>query len=530
MRNTSHTRSPSYSIGHKTDCGRVREQNEDAYIAEPGLGVFCVIDGMGGHAGGELAASIASKQILGRMRVQDKDPATRVREAIALANRAIYQERERRPEYGEMACVVTLATVEENHVTVGHVGDTRLYQIRHNTLTPITQDHSPVGMLVREHRLTEVEAMKHPHRNLVSRDVGSADRQPFTPEFIDTYSFDLEADAALLLSTDGLFDELTPDKILAAVAKHAGNPQLAVDTLIRMANEAGGKDNVTAILVCGPEFAASGTVVAADITERLGYLAEAPPRRKLHWLVRVILTIAGTLLAALVLWKYPVRTAEEPSAATIYVDSEIVTEDAAHFRSLASAIGSAPSGAIIRVLGGRYPGPIALKAGVQLQAARGRDITLFLEGPSPAVVTADGLLEPTTVEGFRILAAGAPVAVEARGSWVILKNNTISGAAEAGVRASGGTLEMSRNHIEIAPATVGLLVTGSAVEARENQFNLLPGPVVAKAIEIDNAASEFRISVEKNELMNCAAECISGLPDWRQKNVVHPPQKKKGSK
>jgi len=515
-------------MGHGTDCGRVREQNEDTYFADADLGVYCIVDGMGGHAGGQLAAKLASEQIVGRMRIRDKDPATRIREAIALANRAIYKERDRRPEYAEMACVLTLANIEEDHVTVGHVGDTRLYKIHQQALTPITLDHSPVGMLVHQHRLTEVEAMKHPNRNLVSRDVGSADHQPFDPDFIDIYSFDLEPDAAILLSSDGLCDQVRPDTILATVRQYAKDPQAAVDTLIRLANDAGGKDNVSVILVCGPEFAAANGLVGDQTTERLTFDSDSAPPIARRWLVPAVLTVAAAMLVAILSWRQP----SKPTAPTgiIYVDPEMAADDANHFRTLAPAIQSAASGSVIRVLAGRHPGPITLRAGVQLQAAPGRDVTLFIEGGSPAVLVADQLVEAAVVDGFHIQATGAQTGVEVHGSRVVLKNNTISGAAEAGVRAgSGSTVEMSGNRIESAPGTVGLVAEGSALDVRANHFVLTPGTLQAKAVEA-RESGEYRVTFEHNELIGCAGECVIGVHDWRQKNQVQPPASTEKSK
>ena len=512
----------SLNIGHRTDRGLVRDENEDAYIADPRLGIYCVIDGMGGHAGGRLAASIASREILSRMRVCDKDPETRVREAIALANRAILQERERRPEYGEMACVLTLAVIEGNRVTVGHVGDTRLYKIAGRTLAPVTRDHSPVGMLVHNHKLTEVQAMKHPNRNLVSRDVGSSDRQPFAADFIDVHSFVLEPDAALLLASDGLFDQVTPDAISAAVRRHAADPQEAVDVLIHLSNQAGGKDNVTAVLVCGPRFAESNEIAGDEITERLSFEDNTAPPPQRRGILPAIVALAAAALVGMLVWN-PFAKPELPVQSTIYVDSEITSVDANHFRSLADAIQSAPAGSVIRVLNGRFAGPFTLRAGLQLMAAPGRDVTLFIEGASPAVIMADGLLEPTVVDGFHIAATGAQTAIDAQGSWVVLKNNKISGAADAAVRASGGsTIEMSGNRVEAGPGTVGVAVSGSSLEARTNRFILAAGTLPARAVAIETLQGENRVTLEDNDLVNCAADCVVGVEAWRQKNRVQP--------
>jgi len=116
------------------------------------------------------------------------------------------------------------------------------------------------------------------------------------------------------------------------------------------------------------------------------------------------------------------------------------------------------------------------------------------------------------------------------GSRVVLKNNTISGAAEAGVRAgSGSTVEMSGNRIESAPGTVGLVAEGSALDVRANHFVLTPGTLQAKAVEA-RESGEYRVTFEHNELIGCAGECVIGVHDWRQKNQVQPPASTEKSK
>ena len=198
----------------------------------------------------------------------------RVREAIAVANNEIHRAALSRADWNGMACVLTVAVIKDGVATVGHVGDTRLYKIRDGRLVKITRDHSPVGEREDAGELSESEAMRHPRRNEVYRDVGSELHDPGDPDFVDIVVVPVEADAALLLCSDGLSD-LVPAGTIAAVAKDgAGDPERVVGALIEAANRAGGKDNVTAVYVEGEQYARRGGAQARRSRPRL-----AAPRR-----------------------------------------------------------------------------------------------------------------------------------------------------------------------------------------------------------------------------------------------------------
>jgi serine/threonine protein phosphatase PrpC len=153
-----------------------------------------------------------------------------------------------------MACVLTLAIAREDHVTVGHVGDSRLYLAWNGELRKLTSDHSPVGEQEDNRELTEEEAMNHPRRNEVYRDVGSQVHEADDPEFVETKSFLFRPDAALLLCSDGLSDVLTSAQISSIVERYEGDPDAVARQLIEAANRAGGKDNISVVFVPGAEF------------------------------------------------------------------------------------------------------------------------------------------------------------------------------------------------------------------------------------------------------------------------------------
>lgn len=260
MRNPSIVPASSIRVATGTHIGRVRTTNEDRIYADPDRGGFAVIDGVGGQAAGEHAAQIALDTIRQRLQLQIGTPAERVREAIALANDQIHQQSEAQSELRGMACVLTLVLLQNGTLTAGHVGDTRLYKMRGGTLRKLTHDHSPIGEREDRGELTESEAMRHPRRNEVYREVGAEPRGPDDEGFIEVVEEPFEPDAALLLCSDGLSDALSSVAIAGIIARHAGDPTLIVEQLIDRANEEYGKDNVSIIYIEGSAFAAAPKV------------------------------------------------------------------------------------------------------------------------------------------------------------------------------------------------------------------------------------------------------------------------------
>jgi PPM family protein phosphatase len=282
--------------GAATDTGLVRESNEDRFWVDPSLGVFLVVDGVGGEAAGERAAEIAVAAIRETIARPDPLPAgARVRQAIAAANNRIFAAAQRDPRLEGMACVLTLALVEGERVTVGHVGDSRLYLIAQGGIRKVTSDHSPVGEEEDAGELTEEQAMDHPRRNEVFRDVGSCARAAAEPSFIEVRQCELAPDAAMLLCSDGLSDHLTSRRIREIAQRYAGDAGQTARSLVDAANEAGGRDNITAIFVAGPAFRGRKEATRP----RLG-ITRIRPRRPL-WRGRIAFLTYGLLLGML-LW------------------------------------------------------------------------------------------------------------------------------------------------------------------------------------------------------------------------------------
>jgi serine/threonine protein phosphatase PrpC len=281
-----------FASGAASDTGLLRERNEDRYFSDPERGVFLVVDGVGGQAAGDLAAQTAVDVIRGA----DLNDDDSVRDAIARANNCIYELAEERPELHGMACVLTLAVVRNGAITIGHVGDSRLYLIWQGAIRKLTSDHSPVGEGEDAGELSETEAMRHPRRNEVFRDVGSRRREPADGDFIQILKCRFRPDAAILLCSDGLTDHLTAAEVRDVVDRYDGDAAQVAAELVDAANQAGGKDNITAVFVAGPEFR-GGACAAGETTRPRSSTTRI--RRPLR-LGRVALLLCGVVIGMLV--------------------------------------------------------------------------------------------------------------------------------------------------------------------------------------------------------------------------------------
>lgn len=250
-----------------SDAGRVRAENQDRAYADDELGIFLVVDGLGGHAAGERAAQTAVEEIRAEMK-KSGEPRDLIRRSIAAANNCIFADAVANETWRGMACVLTLAVIADHKVIVGHVGDSRLYLTWNGAIRKLTSDHSPVGEREDAGELTETEAMAHPRRHEVFRDVGSRWREPDEEDFIEVKEFLFKPDAAILLCSDGLSDLLTSAEILEVMERYNGDPAQVANELIEAANLAGGNDNITAIFVAGSEFLGNSSPAAAEARAR----------------------------------------------------------------------------------------------------------------------------------------------------------------------------------------------------------------------------------------------------------------------
>lgn len=262
-----------------TDVGREREQNEDAYLCDVERGLFIVADGMGGQAAGEQASRMAIEILSEMLGASSIDHFLRTpnglkglfQEALERANEQIISSWHRRPEWWGMDSTVVMAVYRSGKAYVCNLGDSRAYLVRRGLWVQLTQDHSIAAALAETGQITEEEARTHPMRNQLTRSLG---QRPVKPHYEVA---EMQPGDRLVLCSDGLWDMLSDDAI-AAVVTQQWAPEAAVEELIRLANQAGGYDNITVIVVAAmddeeePEAALRRTrePITAELAEVLG--------------------------------------------------------------------------------------------------------------------------------------------------------------------------------------------------------------------------------------------------------------------
>jgi serine/threonine protein phosphatase PrpC len=241
-------------LSGNTHPGMRRTENEDTYTCRqlwsPDKALLVVVDGVGGYAGGKRAAAIARDSIDQYMQTPKGDTLTMLREAVIFANNRIAEERLLDVKYSEMCCVLTAAVADAaaGVVYFVHVGDTRLYRYRKGELQKLTRDHSFVGLREDAGEITEREAMDHPQRNQILREVGSAIHRIDDEDFMQYGKEELLPGDGLLLCSDGLTDMVTAKQIAEILATSAAL-NAKVNNIIALANEMGGHDNITVVLL-----------------------------------------------------------------------------------------------------------------------------------------------------------------------------------------------------------------------------------------------------------------------------------------
>jgi PPM family protein phosphatase len=249
----------------KTDTGRQRRDNEDkAFARAP---VFVVADGMGGAQAGEVASQIAVETFEQGL-PDGGSPEERLAERVREANRQIYERSRTEQERAGMGTTLTAAYVDDAHLAIAHVGDSRAYMFRDGSLVRLTQDHSLVEELVRQQKLTPEQAAEHPQRSIITRALG-----PEPEVDVDTWSYSAHAGDVLLLCSDGLTSMVSEERI-AEILAASDSLERAAETLIDEANAAGGRDNITVVLFRLEEVGADRL---ADQPTMVSAPAEPPP-------------------------------------------------------------------------------------------------------------------------------------------------------------------------------------------------------------------------------------------------------------
>jgi serine/threonine protein phosphatase PrpC len=400
-----------------TDMGRRRTNNEDRYYVDAERGIFAVIDGVGGQAAGEQAASAAVDVLKERLERLTGTPEDRIREAIALANNEIYRLSKTQTAWAGMACVLTVAVVEDDVVTVGHVGDSRLYLLQPGQIRKITHDHSPVGEREDRGDIAEADAMRHPRRNEIYRDVGSSERAPDDPAFIEITKFEMPSDGAILLCSDGLTDLIASSELRAGLERYAPDYEAAIRALVDAANHAGGKDNITVVVVASPGYRPMTAEMPAP-----AQAARKPPPRWPALVAGIVLGLGGGLLVPLV-------RSQLASAGprTLIAGAAGIT----------AALNQAHSGDTVIIPEGTYKERVRLREGVALRAQEPNTVTLISPDGGPVVVARN--LQTGSIEGVWIqgdLETPAAVGIDVTDASPAISSVRITGA-QTGIRVRG---------------------------------------------------------------------------------------------
>jgi len=253
-------------IGAKTDVGRVREVNEDSYLVHEPL--FVVADGMGGHTAGDVASSTAIDTIKGQSSTANPEDMETLAELVRGANAQIWEKANSDPTLRGMGTTCTLLLLDGAKAHFAHVGDSRAYLLREGELTQLTEDHTLVGRMVKEGRLTAEEAENHPQRSVITRALGVDSEVE-----VDLLSVEVAGGDRLLICSDGLSSMIDSDAITKALTEES-KPQSAAERLIEFANEAGGEDNITVVVL---DFDGDGGGAKAAAWKREDTLDSPPP-------------------------------------------------------------------------------------------------------------------------------------------------------------------------------------------------------------------------------------------------------------
>jgi PPM family protein phosphatase len=248
-------------FGASTDLGRMRSNNEDSYLSQ--TPVAAVADGMGGHSAGEVASAIAIEE-LSALREhgpwKTETAATDdLKQAIVRANRRIREMAASDRRLNGMGTTLVALLEDGDRVHLANIGDSRAYLLRHGELSQVTVDHSLVQELVDEGRLSQKDAERHPQRSVITRALGIDPEVEF-----DLFTYKLQPGDRLLLCSDGLSDVVEPTQIRNVLLR-VRDPQKAADRLVAVANEGGGPDNITVIVVDTDEGSAAEPETTGDL-------------------------------------------------------------------------------------------------------------------------------------------------------------------------------------------------------------------------------------------------------------------------
>ncbi len=440
-----------------SDPGKRRKNNEDRYYVDADRGIYAVIDGVGGHAAGETAAGVAVEVLRERLERLTGTPEERIREAITLANNEIFRVAKSRPEWTGMACVLTVALIEDDIATIGHVGDTRLYLLRTGEITKITHDHSPVGEREDHGEISEAEAMRHARRNEIFRDVGSSERTPQESGFIEIERFPMPPDGVLLLCSDGLTDQVSSLEVRAGIERYAPDYDAATRALIEAANAAGGKDNVTVVIVAGPAYGEMPALGSASRATATAY----PDAPRVVWAF-VIAAVVGLAIGVITGFIAPslLNRFHDAGPRTLTVGSDGIT----------AALNQAHSGDTVVIPLGRYRERVELREGVTLRAQMPGTVTLTSPDGGPAVVA--NKIDAGGIEGVWIQGgsdARLSIGIDIGDSSPFISNVKVTGA-QVGILIHGASAPAITSSLIANSSGPGIVVADQAAPHLESNL------------------------------------------------------------
>lgn len=233
--------------GSQSDQGKVRNSNEDAYTANLKNRIFLVADGMGGHAAGEIASQIAAATVeeVVAASIRSALPTAQILfNAAQEANARIYHTQRTKPEYAGMGSTLTAISFQDDKYYVAHVGDSRAYLLRGGNLEQLTRDHSLVWHLYESGMLRKDELSSHPQKNLITRSIG-----PHPQVEVDVEQGEAREGDIFVLCSDGLTDMVPEDKLRKILSDTSKSPHQLCERLVSEANERGGQDNITVVVI-----------------------------------------------------------------------------------------------------------------------------------------------------------------------------------------------------------------------------------------------------------------------------------------
>ncbi|GAC1563713.1 MAG: hypothetical protein NVS3B13_39060 [Mucilaginibacter sp.] len=345
----------SHSFFGMTDTGKERIANEDTFLTQKSANgdyiIACVIDGVGGYHGGEIAAEIAREYISNNLLVLVSDILNQLTDLLENVNRKIFEGKSSKEELHSMACVLSLAIVDiyQNQFYYAHIGDTRIYLFRDGALNKISRDQSFVGFLEDSGRLTEQEAMSHPKRNEINKALGFEKHIASVKDYIEVGKSPFLPGDTLLMCSDGLTDMVNKQGI-ASILNQVIPLQEKCEQLISAANTNGGKDNITVILVENSMERASQKAIMPqnNMTKRNDDNLPLNNNKKLTATEKpinsktrhrkaalvIVITLACAVLATLLIWYFDNQNRHVKQISKKSISSDIGHSEFLQFREL----------------------------------------------------------------------------------------------------------------------------------------------------------------------------------------------------